>query len=219
MIRRLPAVLVLMAPLAAAAQTPRASPGHPGWTEAGNDCFVWNQNPAAGETATWSGGCKDRRATGKGTLVWRDGTAEQRYEGGMLDGRMNGHGIYTFANGDRYDGEFKNDDFDGVGTLVEGQSRYEGQWKAGKKNGRGILVTPDGTRIEGEFKDDAVDGFALFVLRDGRRFEGMIHDHVPNGPGTLIEPGGATYAGNWVNGCFKDGNRKAAFAVDPATCP
>lgn len=219
MIRRVTLIVAFLAPLAAAAQTPVASPGHPGWTDAGNGCFVWNQNPAEGETASWSGGCKDQRASGNGTLVWRDGASEQRYQGEMRDGRMNGRGIYTFSNGDRYEGEFKNDDFDGIGTLVEGDSRYEGEWKSGKRNGRGMMIMPDGTRYDGQFKDDAIEGFGRFVLKDGRRFEGMIHDHVPNGQGTLIEPDGATYSGTWVNGCYNDGKRKAAFAVDPATCP
>ena len=43
------------------------------------------------------------------------------------------------ANGDIYEGEFKNNDFDGRGieALKNGQ-KYEGEWKENIKNGKGI---------------------------------------------------------------------------------
>ena len=31
---------------------------------------------------------------------------------------MHGKGIYTYSNGDKYEGEFKNDSFNGKGTLI-----------------------------------------------------------------------------------------------------
>ena len=43
------------------------------------------------------------------------------------------------ANGDVYEGDFKNNKFDGRGIerLKNGQ-RYEGKWKNNLKNGKGI---------------------------------------------------------------------------------
>ncbi len=201
----------------AQAQTPRAAPGIPGWTPVGKGCFVWNQSPSADETATWSGGCKGQLASGTGTLIWRAGTVEQRYDGGMEDGRMNGRGVYLLPDGTRYEGEFKDDDFNGSGVLVEPAGRYEGMWRNGQKNGRGVLTTAAGDRMEGEFKDDALEGPVTLVLADGRKFDGIIRNGKPNGPGTLIDPTGS-YTGEWVEGCFSDGSRRAAFATDPASC-
>ena len=73
--------LLLLAPVAAFAQTPLAAPGQPGWSPAGTDCFVWNRAPAANETATWSGPCTAQRASGQGTLIWQSAGGEQRYDG------------------------------------------------------------------------------------------------------------------------------------------
>ena len=116
------------------------------------------------------------------------------------------------------EGGFKADDFEGKGVMVEAGDRYEGLWHAGKRNGRGVLTTPGGNRYEGEFKDDAITGQGTLTLSDGRKFEGQLFEGKPHGQGKLTEPSG-TYSGFWMNGCFNDGTRRAAFGVDPAGCP
>lgn len=220
MIRRIAAALVLagLLPLAALAQTPLAAPGNPGWTPAGNDCFVWNRAPAADETASWSGSCANHRATGRGLLVWRSGGQEQRYEGEMRDGHLNGRGKYVFSVGTSYEGDFKNDDFDGSGIMTEPGVRYEGAWKAGRKSGRGVLSTMNGDRYDGDFTDDAMTGRGVLVLSDGRKYEGALKDGIPEGQGTLTDPAGSV-TGTWKAGCFNDGKAKVAFGVSPSACP
>jgi len=74
-----------------------------------------------------------------------------------------------------------------------------------------------GARYEGDFKNDVLEGQGTFTLADGRRFTGTLAHGYANGQGTLVDPSG-TYTGNWVEGCFNDGKRKASFGVDPATC-
>ena len=212
------ALPVLALPAGAFAQTPAAAPGQPGWTPAGNDCFIWNRTPQSDESATWSGPCKNEHADGRGTLVWQFGDATQRYEGDMRDGRLNGQGTYEFTLSSRYEGGFKDDDFDGKGTMIEPGVRYEGMWRAGKKNGRGLLTTLNGDRYEGEFKDEAITGRGTLTLSDGRKYDGLMLDGKPNGQGTLTEPSGI-YAGIWKNGCFADGARRAAFGTNPTSCP
>ena len=201
----------------AAAQTPLAEPGKPGWTPAGNTCFVWNRAPAEGETATWSGPCVAQRASGKGMLVWQAGDEQQTYEGEMRDGRLNGRGTYTFSLNSRYDGDFKDDDFDGKGTRTQPGIRYEGQWRAGKKHGRGTLTTMNGDRYEGEFRDDALTGRGILRLSDGRKYEGTLLDGRPNGQGTLTDAVGSV-TGVWKDGCFRDGAKTVTLGADPATC-
>lgn len=216
------ALLALLLPAAALAQpaaapTPLAAPGQPGWSPAGNACFVWNQNPNQGETVTWSGACENQRVTGKGALVWQEGTTQQRYDGEMRDGKLNGHGIYSFSNGDRYEGDFRDDEFDGTGTLLAGGDRYDGGWRAGKKTGKGVLTMSNGTRLEGEFKDDTMDGEGIITLADGSQYAGTLSRGLPNGQGTLTGPRGR-FAGTWANGCFKGTPGGVSLLVDPASC-
>jgi hypothetical protein len=43
---------------------------------------------------------------------------------------MNGHGTYTYANGERYVGEWKDDQKHGQGTYAYANgTKKQGQWK------------------------------------------------------------------------------------------
>jgi len=72
-----------------------------------------------------------------------------------------GRGVFTFANGSRYEGDFRDGKFDGRGvyTFADGD-RYEGEVRDGRANGRGV-ATLHGDRYEGEWRDGC--------FRDGNR--------------------------------------------------
>ena len=68
---------------------------------------------------------------------------------------------YTWANGEKYVGEFKDGKFNGQGSFtfpdggeLEGH-KYEGEWKDDKKNGQGTYFFPDGGKLTGEFRKDS----------------------------------------------------------------
>ena len=50
------------------------------------------------------------------------------------DGIRNGQGTYIYANGDKYVGQFKNDNYDGFGTLynADGSIKQQGLWRDDK---------------------------------------------------------------------------------------
>jgi hypothetical protein len=66
----------------------------------------------------------------------------ERYVGTWKNGKMDGAGRYYFANGDYYDGEFKQDIAEGYGVYFHAESGglYKGQFSANKRNGRGTYV-------------------------------------------------------------------------------
>jgi opacity protein-like surface antigen len=74
-------------------------------------------------------------------------------------------------------------------TLSDGVTPF-----AGEPQGRGVLIL-QGVRYEGEF-------------RSGK----------PNGAGTLIRAG-ESFRGTWIDGCFREGTRKASFGVPLSACP
>lgn len=61
-------------------------------------------------------------------------------------------GTYTFFDGRRYIGEFRDDKRNGQGTYTWRSGwKFVGEWKDGKPNGQGTVTWPDGTRYIGEF--------------------------------------------------------------------
>jgi TonB family protein len=61
-------------------------------------------------------------------------------------------GVMTWSNGNRYEGEFLNNKWNGMGTnTLRDGSRYEGEFLNNKWNGKGVLIRPDGSREEGNF--------------------------------------------------------------------
>lgn len=108
-----------------------------------------------------------------------------RYEGEFKSGMKEGQGVFYLANGDVYEGCFAKGLPEGQGTLryLNG-GVYEGEWRQGKKHGSGMMQYlhsvdegsgyKKGTIYFGGFKDDCFDGF-----------------------GTLQEPEGVIYSGEW----------------------
>jgi SH3-like domain-containing protein len=68
---------------------------------------------------------------------------------------LNGKGIYSYSNGEKYEGQFKDGERHGRGILnFPDGNKYIGQFKNGKRHGQGILNLPDGSYYMGEWKDD-----------------------------------------------------------------
>ena len=65
-----------------------------------------------------------------GTSTFANGN---KYVGEFRDGDFNGQGTFTFANGNKYVGEFRNDNFNGQGTKTYADGKIEeGIWKDDK---------------------------------------------------------------------------------------
>ena len=92
----------------------------------------------------------------KSTKVWTswnncEGTATyangDKYVGEWKDGNKHGQGTYTYADGDKYVGEHKNGKRHGQGTLTFGSKskwagdKYVGEYKDGKRHGQGTYTT------------------------------------------------------------------------------
>jgi hypothetical protein len=85
-------------------------------------------------SGTYSGGCKNGLANGKGIAQGID-----RYEGQFTKGMPDGKGIYKWANGTYYDGQFKNGMRDGKGKMVYKDSTVNGFWKENKYMGEKLI--------------------------------------------------------------------------------
>ena len=92
-------------------------------------------------------------------------------------------GTYTYTNGDKYVGEFKN----------------------GKRHGQGTLTYPDGDKYVGEYKDNKRHGQGTYTYGPnsewaGDKYVGEWKDNIPHGQGTLTLANGGKSVGAWENG-------------------
>lgn len=137
----------------------------------------------------YSGGCVNGFANGKGKAIGRD-----TYIGNFKQGNKHGNGIYIWGisawNGDKYEGEFKDDQFSGkaIKTYANG-IRYEGDYKDNKMNGKGSLYFPEtGSSFVGNFRN------------------GMKHGHgIHTQPSGFFQPAGRI-EGEWVDDQKVSGN-------------
>jgi len=78
-------------------------------------------------------------------------------------------GTYTFANGDKYVGEWKDTSRNGQGTYTDASgNKYVGEWWGDKQNGQGTYTFADGSVKEGIWKDDNFLGTVAEVERAER---------------------------------------------------
>lgn len=200
-----------------------ARPGKPGWTVSEpSGCWVWNGEPKKGETVEWRGDCKDNIAEGAGELKWtyvdNGEIATEQFSGQLRRGKLHGHGKHTSANGEVYQGEFRDDLRNGHGLQVFGDLSYEGEFRNGDWNGRGVLQLDNGSRYEGEFRDGEFWGHGVYVWANGRRYEGEWRNDQPNGFGRYLDTKAVWHHGNWRDGCFEDDNYRIAIGRLVAEC-
>ncbi len=87
----------------------------------------------------------------QGTLTYNQGAI--KYNGQVVNHRMNGRGTLTFQNGDTYTGQFSNGVFDGKGTYKAANGwSYKGDFKKGQANGQGVLKAKNNKVYKGTFK-------------------------------------------------------------------
>ena len=78
-------------------------------------------------SGSYSGGCKNGLAHGKGKAQGTDS-----YEGQFIKGLPSGSGTYIWENGSYYEGQWKNGMREGIGKMVLSDSITAGYWKNDK---------------------------------------------------------------------------------------
>lgn len=104
----------------------------------------------------WVGGCKDGLVHGPGTLkLYSSKRLEYSSKSNFLQGKINGQGDTTYANGDRYVGEYKDNKYHGQGILTFADGRvWLGEWSEAKVHGRFIKYNAEGNiESSGIFKE------------------------------------------------------------------
>ncbi|HWF63626.1 MAG TPA: hypothetical protein VN685_03325 [Rhizomicrobium sp.] len=147
--------------------------------DSNSGCSLFDANAKAGDDVSWSGGCMDGLANGKGTAVFtNDGKQFESFTGNFSKGiAQDGPVSVSWGGGWHYDGEEVAGQFSGAGVLMnDARDRFEGTWSAGKMNGHGTLTRANGEHYDGQWKDDLPDGQGTLTRADGKVVKGIFHD-------------------------------------------
>ena len=100
-----------------------------------------------------------------GTATYANG---DKYVGEFSDGKRNGRGTYTFVSGNEYIGDYRNGQRTGKGTFIYADGQiYAGEWQANQRHGRGTHVYLGGAQFVGEWADDTRYGMGILYARNG----------------------------------------------------
>ncbi|MBR6070148.1 MAG: hypothetical protein IKP78_06125 [Ruminococcus sp.] len=134
---------------------------------------------------------------GKGVFSYTNG---DRYEGGYNEGLKHGKGVFTWADGMCYDGEYENDMRSGKGIFrYTNGDVYEGEWKDNVKNGQGIFYYKNGDRYEGGYSNSLKEGHGVYYYQNGNVFEGEWQGDKRHGEGILTCFDGRKKRQKWDN--------------------
>jgi hypothetical protein len=133
-----------------------------------------------------------------GVYTWANG---DRYDGEWRYSMPSGHGVRTKTNGDRYQGEWREGKRTGYGVFTgTNGDRYEGGFLDGDAHGRGSKTWANGDRYEGEWRNDKRHGRGIYTYANGDRYDGEWRDGKPNGRGGKTFASGNGYDGEWRDG-------------------
>ncbi len=105
---------------------------------------------------------------------------------------------YSFPDGKKYVGEFKNGKPHGQGAMAYPDGgRYEGEFKNGKAHGKGTATYSDTLEYLGEWQNGKPHGKGKVTLPNGKKYAGEWRDGRPHGPGEITHPDGKKYVGEF----------------------
>ena len=88
-----------------------------------------------------------------------------------------GNGVLTYINGDKYDGEWKNNMMHGQGVFEHNKGDiYNGTWKNNKKSGYGVYTYSNGDVYEGMFIEDTLEGYGTLTYFNGTFLASLLSD-------------------------------------------
>ena len=128
------------------------------------------------------------------------------YIGEMKNNLRNGKGKMSYSNDDKYnrylyEGEWKDDKFDGYGVMYwKNSDFYKGEWKKGLKEGKGIYNFCNGDTYEGDFKNDKKEGKGIYTYNKSNIYEGEMKNDYIEGKGIFYWENGDKYVGEFKQG-------------------
>ena len=124
-----------------------------------------------------------------------------KYKGNWSEDQFNGEGILLSINGDFYKGDFTLGKIEGNGVYHSFQEKYNyfGEFKNNKFHGKGKIIYDDHTTYEGNFSEGYFEGEGNLLFVDGSYYKGSFEKNKFNGKGKFFFENGRKYFGDWKN--------------------
>lgn len=150
-----------------------------------------NRGRYSGNTATWKFNFNIKKVTAVET---------QTISNAPDDKVRNGIDKYTWSNGTKYDGVWKNNKLNGKGTLTYANGdKYVGNFVNNKKSGSGTYTWKNGDIYTGNWSNDKMSGSGVYKFKNGDKYSGNWDAGFMNGKGTYTFRSGKTLTGVWVD--------------------
>ena len=142
------------------------------------------------KTALKTGCIKGNCVNGKGTKIWPNG---DKYNGNWKNQKPHGLGTFIWVNGTKYIGDWEFGIQNGQGTVTwTNGDKYIGGRKNGKADGQGTFIFANGITQSGEWKNGNL------IERDSSgKAIGCVEGNCDNGKGTGVWEKGFKYVGEW----------------------
>ena len=138
-----------------------------------------------------SGNCYD----GQGAYTWPDGN---KYVGEYRDGKRHGQGTYIWLNQEIYVGAWQDNKQHGHGTItLANGEKYVGEHRDGKRQGQGTNTFANGDKYIGAWLYNVRHGLGIYLFANGEKYVGEYRDGQPHGQGTYTWANGDKYIGAW----------------------
>lgn len=139
---------------------------------------------------------------GRGITTLANGA---RVTANYVAGKMQGRGVIALPDGTKVDADFVDDEIvRGIAIYADG-SRYEGEFRNFKQHGKGKMVFAKGGQYEGDFADNEAHGEGTVIFDNGDRYDGGWRHNRPHGRG-VSRIAGQQNAGIWEMGCLSAAN-------------
>lgn len=136
---------------------------------------------------------------GKGTLKLNSKGVNSTYSGYFKQMKPHGEGIFTWTNGNMYNGQWIEGKKNGFGMFKDKYGLYAGNWKDDMRNGDGKIFLNNGKTFEGKFLNNKKEGEGTWYYTNGDKFVGKFKDGLKNGYGIDFLSEGHEIRGNHVN--------------------
>ena len=129
-----------------------------------------------------------------------------KYIGNWKDDNFNGKGRIISINGDYYEGDWKSGIIEGFGIFYSSSNnyKYEGAFKNNKFDGKGKLTyEKENIKYVGYFKNGVKEGKGKMIFGNKSKYVGQFKNDLFWGEGTFEWPDGRKYIGRWKNNCME----------------